>query len=339
MTVSLIDSLLLGVGSSLVRPVVVVDTKAAINSACYRVRTGQPGRLERAIGLRHLGLVPLLASRHVLGEVDKHLAARALDEGLDPGAVARVWDERLRPHICVVDLAIRDHLDPRLHGVLGDDPDDLPTAALALLVAPAVVLSDDPDLVDNGFAGQAWWTQAAGDVLIVAEADGQLVGVFAGMGLTTVGAGYGVAAVVRGARRVPLVAAGVAVAVLVGGYLLVRCYPPGRARNALKEFGVAAATRWQEVTASQQAAAARLPWVELPAGRAPTLKERCARILARVAGTLYAAELHEQLHSDMADAAPSVATVHKTLADHPAFGQVGQGRWQLGEPASASRPS
>jgi hypothetical protein len=61
MTISLINSLLLGVGRSLVRPVVVVDTKAAINSACYRVRTGRPGLLERAIRLRHLSLVPLLA--------------------------------------------------------------------------------------------------------------------------------------------------------------------------------------------------------------------------------------------------------------------------------------
>ena len=103
----------------------------------------------------------------------------------------------------MVDLAIRDHLDPRLRGVLADDADDLPTAALALLVAPAVVLSDDHDLVDHGFAGQTAWTQAAGDVLIVARADGQLVSGFAGVTWTTVGAGYGVAAAVRGARRAP----------------------------------------------------------------------------------------------------------------------------------------
>jgi hypothetical protein len=76
MTVSLIDSLLLGAGHSLVRPVVIIDTKAAINSICYRVRTGHPGRLEQAIQPRHLGLVPLLPSRHLPEEVDKHLAAR-----------------------------------------------------------------------------------------------------------------------------------------------------------------------------------------------------------------------------------------------------------------------
>jgi hypothetical protein len=124
MTLSLTDSLLLGTSSRLVRPVVVLDTKAVINSACYRVRTGYPGRLEQTI---HWPIpVTLLASRHVIEQVDRHLAARAVDEGLDPGEVARVWNERLRPHIRVVDLAIRDHLDPRLRGVLADDPDTCP---------------------------------------------------------------------------------------------------------------------------------------------------------------------------------------------------------------------
>jgi hypothetical protein len=156
--------------------------------------------------------------RHVIEEVDQHLAERALEEGLDPPEVVGVWEELLRPHLRVVDLAVREHLDPRLRGVLADDPDDLPTAALALLVAPAVVLSDDADLVDNGFAGQAWWTQAAGDVLIVAEADGQVVSVIGSGGLATMAVGYGVAGVVRAVRRAPLVAATVAVIILAGSY-------------------------------------------------------------------------------------------------------------------------
>jgi hypothetical protein len=235
----------------------------------------------------------------------------------------------------VVDLAVRDHLDPRLRGVLADDPDDLPTAALALLVSPAVVLSDDSDLVDNGFAGQAWWTQAAGDVLIVAEADGTIVGLFGGVGLTTLAVAYGTAGVVRAARRAPLVTMTVAVVILAGSYVLVRCYPLGRLRTTLRELGAAAAMTWQEVTDSQQAAAARLPWVEAPAGRTPTLEERCARLLARVTETLSTADVHEQLHREMAEATPPVATVRRTLAGHPAFVHVGQGRWQLGESAAA----
>jgi hypothetical protein len=43
MSLGLIDSLLLGASGSLVRPVVVVDTKAAINSACYRAPHRPPG--------------------------------------------------------------------------------------------------------------------------------------------------------------------------------------------------------------------------------------------------------------------------------------------------------
>jgi hypothetical protein len=157
---------------------------------------------------------------------------------------------------------------------------------LALRVAPAVVLSDDHDLIDNGFAGQAWWTKAAGDVLIVAMADGQLVSVLAGVSWTTVGAGYGTAAVVRAARRAPLVTitVAVAVAVLASAYLLARRYPPGRVRAALKELGSSALTTWRQVAESQQTAAARLPWVKIPAGRPPTLEERCARILAASPG-------------------------------------------------------
>jgi hypothetical protein len=92
---------------------------------------------------------------------------------------------------------------------------------------------------------------------------------------------------------------------------------------------------WQEVTDSQQAAADRLPWVEAPAGRTPTLEERCARLLARVTGTLSTADVHEQLRRDLADATPPVAMVRRTLAGHPAFVPVGQGRWQLGEEAAA----
>jgi fatty-acid desaturase len=40
MTVSLPDGLLLGCGGGLVRPAVVLHTKAVINSACHRVGHG-----------------------------------------------------------------------------------------------------------------------------------------------------------------------------------------------------------------------------------------------------------------------------------------------------------
>ena len=65
----------------------------------------------------------------------------------------------------------------------------------------------------------------------------------------------------------------------------------------------------------------------------PRPEDRCARVLARITGTLSAAEVHEQLRRDTADAAPSVAEVREALRGHRAFVQVGRGRWQLGAPA------
>ena len=339
MTLCLTDGLLLAASNSLVRPVVVLDTKAVINSACHRVRRGAPGRLEQAVLLHPLGLVPLFTPRHVIEEVDKHLVGRALEEGLDPAAVARVWNQQLRPHIRVVDLEIRDHLDPRLRGVLAADPDDLPTAALALLVAPAVVFTDDADLVDNGFASRAWWTKAASDVLIIAMADGQVLGVIVGVGTTVTGIGYGTAAVVRAVRRAPLMTVTVAVAILTGAWLLLPRFPPGRVRAAFKEVGAAAGMAWREMQESRQAAAARLPWVPIPPGRAPTVEERCARLLARITGTLSAAELHEQLHRDTPHPVPAVAEVRAALRGHRAFVQVDRGRWQLGASACNQLPA
>jgi hypothetical protein len=41
----------------------------------------------------------------------------------------------------------------------------------------------------------------------------------------------------------------------------------------------------------------------------------------------------------LAQPAPSIAEVHEVLTGHPAFVQVDQGRWQLGEPAWTLPPS
>jgi hypothetical protein len=88
-------------------------------------------------------------------------------------------------------------------------------------------------------------------VLIVATADGQLVSGFAGVIWTTEGAGYGLAAGGRGARRAPLLAVTIAVAVLAGACLLLRRNPPARVRSALKQVGAATAAIWQEATTNQ----------------------------------------------------------------------------------------
>jgi len=94
-----------------------------------------------------------------------------------------------------------------------------------LLLAPAVVFTDDSDLIDNGSARRARRTDNC-----------LAFGVVFGVSATAAGIGYGTAAVARAVRRALLVTITVAVAILTGACLFVRRYPPGRVRAAFKEF-------------------------------------------------------------------------------------------------------
>jgi hypothetical protein len=91
--------------------------------------------------------------------------------------------------------------------------------------------------------------------------------------------------------------------------------------------------RWQPTSSAPPLACPG--WRSLPAAAPPS------RSAARASRPRHRDALsrrpHQQLHRDLGDAAPPAATVRKTLADHPAFVQVGQGRWQLGEPAAPCR--
>lgn len=309
----------------------VLDTKAPINAACHYVQWGQPGRLERAIGHG----TPVFVPRHVLREVDEHLETRAIEQGLDPSAVFRYWREILAPHLTVVDLAIRDHMDLMLRSVLSDDPDDVATAALALLVAPAVVFSDDQDLVDHGFAGHNLWVDTALDVVFMAIADEQVVSLLVGFNVTTNGLALGLGAGIRFAARQPLVAILVAAAILAGATLLVRRYPLA---PRLKEVGSTLLSSVGGTLAFQQEATARLPLVTAPRWRTPGLEQRCARALARATGPLSVGELRTRLLHDYALAVPLDAEIQRALRGHPAFVEAAPGRWQFGRAIAAGLP-
>ena len=74
------------------------------------------------------------------------------------------------------------------------DVDDRPTGALAKLVAPCLVFSEDKHLRRPGFA-PAKWRQSAGAAADVAEGGVAMVGAAAVVGLPAAGAVYGTRAV------------------------------------------------------------------------------------------------------------------------------------------------
>jgi hypothetical protein len=305
------------------RAVSILDTKAAVNAVCHHVAVGRPGRLERAIAHG----APVLIPRHVLRETDEKLEERALKQRLDPNTVRGTWRHVLLPHLRVVDLAIRDYLDPLLRPVLVADRDDVATVALAMLVGPAVVLSDDHHIVDHGFADKALWVQTVLDVLLMAEADEQVMSVYFGVNASVNGVGAGLAAGVRLASRQPLAAVLALGAVLVGAGLVVRRHPA--LVTTLGDAGKALLGHVAMTFAFHQNVSARLLVVEPPRHRTPDLEQRCARILAR-STSLSVTGLQQRLVGHRPQQTPTAAEIRRTLQGHPAFVKVARDRWQLG---------
>jgi hypothetical protein len=131
----------------------ILDTNTIFNDVIYQLRHG---REEGAmIGSARAGAVGLLASSHVYGEVHRRAPSQER-RGFSTGQILGLFERRYLPHIRFVDVAGLP-LGARATAVLEADPDDLPTAQLALTLAPCHVYTDDPDLTDAGFGQQRNW--------------------------------------------------------------------------------------------------------------------------------------------------------------------------------------
>lgn len=126
----------------------VVDTNVLAFDVIQGYRRSQVTALVEAA---QSGSGPIFAPIHVLGETQRLLEERAVVLGLDPAALFAAWNQRYAPLVRFVDVPPVE-LDPRVSAVAADDPDDEPTARLALLVAPSYLLSKDRLLIKVGLA-------------------------------------------------------------------------------------------------------------------------------------------------------------------------------------------
>lgn len=126
--------------------VLVADTNVLARSAWFLAgHPDQRSSLEDALGS---GRSYAFIAAHVPGEMSR--AIRRIARGLDPTAALAAWELQLAPRVRVVDIPVALHLNPAIGHVLREDPDDLPTAALALFLAPSVVLTTDGVFADAG---------------------------------------------------------------------------------------------------------------------------------------------------------------------------------------------
>lgn len=123
----------------------ILDTNAVFNDLIYQLRRGrEEGYLVR---LAREGAIRLFAATHVLEEVQSKAASQER-RGFSAEELLALFERRYLPHIRFVDPGVGVP-ESRVSAVA--DPDDRPTARLALLLAPCHVLTDDQHLTSAGF--------------------------------------------------------------------------------------------------------------------------------------------------------------------------------------------
>lgn len=126
----------------------VVDTNVLAFDVIQGYRRDQVTAL---VGAARSGSGFIFAPIHVLGETQRLLEERAVILGLDPAMLYAAWNQRYAPLVRFLDVPPIE-IDARLTAVAADDPDDEPTARLALLIAPSYLLSKDRALINVGLA-------------------------------------------------------------------------------------------------------------------------------------------------------------------------------------------
>lgn len=131
----------------------LLDTNTIFNDVVYQLRhERQTGAM---VASSRAGAIRLFASSHVYGEVYRRAPTQER-RGFSATQVLELFEERYLPQIRFVDVEGLPS-GARARAVEAADPDDLPTAQLALALAPCHVYTDDPDLTEAGFGRERNW--------------------------------------------------------------------------------------------------------------------------------------------------------------------------------------
>lgn len=297
----------------------VLDADALSSSIRHHTKNNWPSFIARFSGGGHL---PVLASEHVYWEVYKGLPKHAAETGLSIEALRACFETAYLPHIRWVRVASGLGHDERVSEVT--DVTDVPTAHLATLIAPCVVLSEDKSLRRPGFAGNQW-RDVAGSTLAVAETLAHQQGLALGVSLPAIGSFKGAAAL---SRRIQL-PGWVGALALVGG--VVWLLRGSRRREVAGQFFIPLMEEFSRLQDEQQRALADLEAVVLKPAQPAGAKQMIATVLARADEPMLAAEIHQAVTDHFVGAAlPTLKQVRQVLAEEPEFVQVQRYRWQFG---------
>ena len=313
------------------RFVTVADADALLSSIDNQCRTGRRSRILR---LATSGTTKVFVEDHVYGETYRGMAKVARSSPVPEELFRRCLEDEYLPVLTWVERDADPLTDARV-GLVTDET-DVPTAELASLIAPCVVLSGDRHLRRPGIAPDDW-RLAAGHGAEIDRAVGEQQGIVMAAGspaLVVVGG-------VKLAERVgipwwlSLLLMGAGVAVLASS--------PERRRwvseKAVPAFEMITQLMAQ-AEAREQTAVRGLKEAMFQALEPPTVKQEVATVLARSHELLLAKEVQQRIAQHFADACvPTLPAVRSVLRDSTEFRLVERYRWQLGRRAGPWRPA
>jgi PIN domain len=304
----------------------IVDTDALLSSIDNHARTDRPSRIAR---LAHSRQVRVFAADHVYGEVYRGFHRIAKTSPCSAEQLQAIFEQQYLPYVrwVTVDL-IQPGLDDRVQVVHAIDSTDAPTAQLASLVGPCLVLSGDRSLRSPGFAPDAW-RHAAGSAISMIDAEATTEGVTRLVGMPAAGV---VAGTVRLGNRlnVPWF---VSVPVLAAGMALLLQSPTRRSR-IWEKIGPAVEALMDylaEEQAKERAGRAGLTSAMCESPPRLSTKQQVTIVLARANVPLLASEVQEGMfdHFDV-HTVPTATEVRAILRAGAEFAQYERYRWKLG---------
>lgn len=289
------------------------------------------------------GLLRLYCARHVLDEVDEHHATWALAKGLPAADVLHSWRQNYLPLLRRVDPPIgllTVHEQARIDVLHVRDPDDVPSATLALLLQAPLVSGDKRPTQAVYGSGAAVRRQA--DLLELLRVAGDMVQLGRVGRVATIVPFVGGSALLQSAVKVAKAAPVVALLAAAVGVVLARRVPT---QNWRRVGG--AAGRGVELTARLiavhqafqehvKAAAPELPqWNELASHPAEPVLTRA------LMWTLAHAPRSQMTVAELVAALPPLTDGHgerptrHVLRSHRSdvFQDLPRGHWQLGRSA------
>jgi predicted nucleic acid-binding protein len=327
---------------------IVVDANVIRGEIIRMARTGTRTILASAASY---GVLRLYCARHVVQEIDKHCDEWADQAGLDPQLVRTVWRETYMRLLRWVDLPPVQlysqqeisRLRVLAHKATGD-PDDVPTALLALLLDAPLLSKDKKPLVavygeEFDYDAHTEWLdnlRAGGDLGPLGQAMRLTVIVGGGMGL----AGFeGVRTIVR---KVPWpILLGLIVAGSIGYVKLVSPELKRKIADGVKSVSSVSLEVFSEFGITYVEAHSTFQKLNSPSSAPSQLDESCLTNdalltrtclyhLARIPQSKVSAAELSQFLRDRVEIPCGEKKVRAVLRENPCFDEVYRGRFQVG---------